>query len=170
MPRLLERTGPIDGAVVGEPTNLDVAIAQRGIMMVDLVALPPEEAIEFFRQKGFAVGFDYRDVGPRVNNRPVGGDILATGSLEYSIPLYRDTLGGSQHVDVIRMVFFYDWGTLLPDWDSYQTQSWRMSWGFGFRLNPLGFPVPFALDFGWVLKREPEDDTELISVTFDVRF
>ncbi len=38
MPRLLERTGPIDGAVVGEPTNLDVAIAQRGIMMVDLVA------------------------------------------------------------------------------------------------------------------------------------
>lgn len=30
--------------------------------MVDLVALPPEEAIEYFRQKGFAVGFDYRDV------------------------------------------------------------------------------------------------------------
>ncbi|WP_181297018.1 phage minor head protein [Pseudomonas sp. Q2-TVG4-2] len=30
--------------------------------MVDLVALPPAEAIEYFRQKGFAVGFDYRDV------------------------------------------------------------------------------------------------------------
>lgn len=30
--------------------------------MVDLVALPPKEAIEFFRQKGYAVGFDYRDV------------------------------------------------------------------------------------------------------------
>jgi hypothetical protein len=30
--------------------------------MVDLVALPPEEAIEYFRQKGFAIGFDYRDV------------------------------------------------------------------------------------------------------------
>ena len=133
---------------------------------------PDVPIFERFYAGGFGTirGFDYRDVGPRVNNRPVGGDILATGSLEYSIPLYRDTLGGSQHVDVIRMVFFYDWGTLLPDWDSYQTQSWRMSWGFGFRLNPLGFPVPFALDFGWVLKREPEDDTELISVTFDVRF
>lgn len=32
------RLGPIDAAVVGEPTNLDPAIAQRGLMMVDLVA------------------------------------------------------------------------------------------------------------------------------------
>lgn len=30
--------------------------------MVDLVALPPEEAVQYFQQKGFAVGFDYRDV------------------------------------------------------------------------------------------------------------
>jgi acetylornithine deacetylase len=30
--------GEIDAAVVGEPTNLDFAIAQRGLMMVDLVA------------------------------------------------------------------------------------------------------------------------------------
>jgi acetylornithine deacetylase len=32
------RSGPLDAAVVGEPTNLDVAIAQRGLLMVDLVA------------------------------------------------------------------------------------------------------------------------------------
>lgn len=32
------RAGRIDAAVVGEPTNLDIAIAQRGLMMVDLVA------------------------------------------------------------------------------------------------------------------------------------
>lgn len=31
------RLGPIDAAVVGEPTNLQFAIAQRGLMMVDLV-------------------------------------------------------------------------------------------------------------------------------------
>jgi acetylornithine deacetylase len=30
--------GPSDAAVVGEPTNLDIATAQRGLMMVDLVA------------------------------------------------------------------------------------------------------------------------------------
>lgn len=30
--------------------------------MAELQALPPEEAIAYFRQKGYAVGFDYRDV------------------------------------------------------------------------------------------------------------
>jgi acetylornithine deacetylase len=34
----VERLGRIDAAVVGEPTNLEPAIAQRGLMMVDLVA------------------------------------------------------------------------------------------------------------------------------------
>ena len=29
---------PIAAAVVGEPTNLEIAVAQRGLMMVDLVA------------------------------------------------------------------------------------------------------------------------------------
>jgi acetylornithine deacetylase len=36
--RAVERLGRIDAAVVGEPTNLEPAIAQRGLMMVDLVA------------------------------------------------------------------------------------------------------------------------------------
>jgi acetylornithine deacetylase len=34
----VERLGKIDAAIVGEPTNLAPAIAQRGLMMVDLVA------------------------------------------------------------------------------------------------------------------------------------
>ena len=72
--------------------------------------------------------------------------------------------------DVIRMVIFYDMATVLRDWEDYSSQQWRTGIGFGFRLNPLGFPVPFALDFGWALKREDTDDRELISVTFDVRF
>jgi acetylornithine deacetylase len=38
MERALEAAGEIDAAVVGEPTNLDVATAQRGLMMVDLLA------------------------------------------------------------------------------------------------------------------------------------
>ena len=38
MERAVEAAGPIDAAVVGEPTNLDFAIAQRGLMMVDLLA------------------------------------------------------------------------------------------------------------------------------------
>ena len=38
MPQLASSAGPIDAAVVGEPNNLDIAIAQRGLMMVVLVA------------------------------------------------------------------------------------------------------------------------------------
>ena len=38
MPELVARAGPIDAAVIGEPTDLDLAVAQRGLMMVDLVA------------------------------------------------------------------------------------------------------------------------------------
>jgi acetylornithine deacetylase len=38
MERAVETAGPIDAAVVGEPTNLEFAVAQRGLMMVDLLA------------------------------------------------------------------------------------------------------------------------------------
>ncbi|HEX5005093.1 MAG TPA: M20/M25/M40 family metallo-hydrolase [Gemmatimonadales bacterium] len=38
MPALVARAGPVDAAIVGEPTDLDFAVAQRGLMMVDLVA------------------------------------------------------------------------------------------------------------------------------------
>jgi acetylornithine deacetylase len=34
----VSRVGPIDAAVVGEPTNLTAAVAQRGLMMADLIA------------------------------------------------------------------------------------------------------------------------------------
>ena len=38
MEEAVARLGRVDAAVIGEPTNLDLAIAQRGLMMVDLVA------------------------------------------------------------------------------------------------------------------------------------
>jgi len=38
MPEAVASVGKIEAAVVGEPTNLDIAVAQRGLMMVDLVA------------------------------------------------------------------------------------------------------------------------------------
>lgn len=34
----IAKVGAVDAAVVGEPTNLNLAVAQRGLMMVDLVA------------------------------------------------------------------------------------------------------------------------------------
>lgn len=39
MPRALPRCGPIDAAIIGEPTSLDLAIAQRGLLIAELVAV-----------------------------------------------------------------------------------------------------------------------------------
>jgi acetylornithine deacetylase len=38
MPAAVPRAGRLDAALVGEPTNLQLAVAQRGLMMVDLLA------------------------------------------------------------------------------------------------------------------------------------
>jgi len=38
MEEAVGRLGRVDAAVIGEPTNLDFAVAQRGLMMVDLIA------------------------------------------------------------------------------------------------------------------------------------
>jgi acetylornithine deacetylase len=37
MPRLVPELGAVDAAVIGEPTSLDVATAQRGVLWLDLV-------------------------------------------------------------------------------------------------------------------------------------
>ena len=38
MPAAVERAGPIDAAIVGEPTGLDFAVAQRGLLIAELRA------------------------------------------------------------------------------------------------------------------------------------
>ena len=38
MPAAVQAAGQVDAAIIGEPTSLDFAVAQRGLMMVDLLA------------------------------------------------------------------------------------------------------------------------------------
>jgi acetylornithine deacetylase len=45
--------GSVDAALVGEPTNLDLAVAQRGLMMVDLIARGDQ------RHAGYAAGASF---------------------------------------------------------------------------------------------------------------
>jgi len=52
MGRAVETVGPIDAAVVGEPTNLNVAVAQRGLMMADLVARGDQRHAGYAAQDG----------------------------------------------------------------------------------------------------------------------
>ena len=55
MPQAVERAGRLDAALVGEPTNLQLAIAQRGLMMVDLVARGDQ------RHAGYASTGEFRN-------------------------------------------------------------------------------------------------------------
>lgn len=53
MPDALETVGAVDAALVGEPTNLQLAVAQRGLMMVDLIARGDQ------RHAGYAAGTSF---------------------------------------------------------------------------------------------------------------
>jgi acetylornithine deacetylase len=53
MPHAVATHGPFDAAVVGEPTNLDIAVAQRGLMMVDLVAKGDQRHAGYASEGGF---------------------------------------------------------------------------------------------------------------------
>ena len=53
MPHAVAKHGPFDAAVVGEPTNLDIAVAQRGLMMVDLIARGDQRHAGYASEGGF---------------------------------------------------------------------------------------------------------------------
>jgi len=48
----VSHAGSVDAAVVGEPTNLDAAVAQRGLMMADLVARGDQRHAGYTSQDG----------------------------------------------------------------------------------------------------------------------
>lgn len=49
----VEAAGEIDAAVIGEPTGLDFAVAQRGLMMVDLLAQGDQRHAAYASEDGF---------------------------------------------------------------------------------------------------------------------
>lgn len=53
MPMAVERAGRLDAALVGEPTNLEFSVAQRGLMMVDLVAHGDQRHAGYAATEGF---------------------------------------------------------------------------------------------------------------------
>ena len=48
----ITRAGPIDAAIVGEPTNLEAAVAQRGLMMADLIGRGDQRHAGYAAQDG----------------------------------------------------------------------------------------------------------------------
>ncbi len=60
MPDAVAAAAPIDAAIIGEPTGLDLAVAQRGLMMVDLVARGDQ------RHAGYAAGETFTNAALRL--------------------------------------------------------------------------------------------------------
>ena len=89
MPEAVAAVGPISAAVVGEPTNLDFAVAQRGLMMVDLVARGDQRHAGYaaeggdFTNAAVALARDLMRLGGLFRERPhaVLGDPTVTPTM-----------------------------------------------------------------------------------------
>ncbi len=103
-------------------------------------------------------GFDFRGVGPHENGEPIGGQARLVGTIEYSWPLFGEFLRGA---------VFYDIGNIATTFDELGHDKFRNTIGFGVRfLIPQLGNIPVALDFGFPLTKE--DDDERQTVTFDI--
>ena len=112
-------------------------------------------------------GFRFHGVSPRgrnrigggFNNDPIGGDMMFLAGVEYSFPIITDKLRG---------VVFLDTGTVEGD---FGFTSYRAAAGFGVRWAiPFFGDVPMALDFGFPLAKDDEDDTQIFSFSLGWTF
>ena len=113
-------------------------------------------------------GFQFRTVSPRTTQffppgvpspEPIGGTWMFSFNPEIKVPIYDD---------ILAMVFFVDSGTVLfePGFDQY-----RISVGTGLRVNiPALSGAPLAFDFGFPIKKEPQDSGRLFTFSVDVPF
>ncbi|MHC4922906.1 MAG: outer membrane protein assembly factor BamA [Planctomycetota bacterium] len=124
-------------------------------------------------------GFEFGGVGPHgrgdrskspakvarsiENNHgdPMGGEALATASMEYGFPLFSEIIRGNLFVDA---------GNLAENTGGL-TSDWRSSAGFGISIKiPLLGQVPLRFDFGFPLAKEKGDDRQVLSFEFSQFF
>ena len=103
--------------------------------------------------QGTIRGFEYRGVGPFERGEPVGGDFLLLLGGEYEFPLLGKNVSG---------VVFLDSGT-VEETTSISTMRAAAGFGLRFTVDMFGAPVPFALDFGFPLAKESDDETQVFS-------
>jgi len=108
-------------------------------------------------------GFEFREVGPRSNDRPTGGEFLLTLSTQYTVPVVDRSEGGFG----LDIIFFLDQGGLSTEFSDFGSEDWRISAGFGFAIG-FGAPTqpPLIIDFGWPLRDGRGDRRQVVSVAF----
>jgi outer membrane protein assembly complex protein YaeT len=106
-------------------------------------------------------GFDFRGVGPHVAGDAIGGESMVLASLEYSFPIYQNSIRG---------VVFSDAGAVYPDAGDFDFSEIRAAAGVGLRIYiPYFGRVPFAFDWGFAFASEPGDEEEVFSFSIGVR-
>jgi outer membrane protein insertion porin family len=103
---------------------------------------------------GSVRGFKFRGISPRSGPEedPVGGSFSLTGSVELNFPVAGEMLRG---------VVFADAGTVE---EGFGLGTIRSSVGVGVRLTlPIFGQLPLALDVGFPITKDEQDDTRYIS-------
>ncbi|MEE8105357.1 MAG: outer membrane protein assembly factor BamA [Planctomycetota bacterium] len=108
-------------------------------------------------------GFEFREVGPRSNGRPSGGEFRGLVTLDYAIPIATRNQGGIS----LDFVLFLDQGTLLNRLSDWTNDQWRITPGFGLAIG-FGPPTqpPIHIDFGFPIQDVDGDVRQVFSFAF----
>ncbi|MCX6348783.1 MAG: outer membrane protein assembly factor BamA [Candidatus Aureabacteria bacterium] len=107
-------------------------------------------------------GFRYREVGPydTLTDDPIGGDSMVLGSVEYTFPIWENTIRGALFFDIGNVWVDDTWSVVQPGdppmdvFSNPWLKSLNSAAGIGLRLYlPIG---PIKLDYGWPLRSGPD--------------
>lgn len=116
-------------------------------------------------------GFQYRRVGPEKKEVHLGGNMAYTGSVEYQFPLYSSYDPFRDREDeMLRGVVFMDLGSVEDSFSDLASTP-RLSVGGGLRIQlPMLGRTPVAVDMGFPVLSESDDETEIFSFRVSTRF
>jgi outer membrane protein insertion porin family len=87
-------------------------------------------------------GFPFREIGPKENGEPIGGQSMARATFEWTFPI----------IEKARGAVFYDMGFVNSDAWSFGFNNMASDIGIGLRLDlPIG---PLRLDYGYPVMRD----------------
>jgi len=96
---------------------------------------------------GSVRGYNYRRVGPKGGGDPIGGETLATGTIEYTFPIIENFKGA----------LFVDTGHVNPDFFEVDAGDFAVSIGPGLKINTTLGPVTLYYGFP-IVNKDDEDE------------
>jgi outer membrane protein insertion porin family len=162
--------GILQGSIVGYRTLYEDLLERKTVLATKLLAgttvsdAPPFEKFYAGGMRTYGIrGFEYRGVSTRglqmnapnpVRKDPIGSNSIILASTEATVPLIGDNTR-----EKISALFFMDSGTV-------DTGRYRVSIGAGIEImipQLFGVRVPMRFEFGFPLRKDDGDDTQVFS-------